>query len=114
MKKVQIVCLNVCAHVDRQHGGRKHCIACGAKGICTTTVSACASGTHSIGEAFRNIKHGYADVMIAGGSESTICEIGIAGFASLTALTTESDPDKASTPFDKTAAGLLWEKVLGF
>ena len=59
-------------------------------------------------------KHGYADVMIAGGSESTICEIGIAGFASLTALTTESDPDKASIPFDKTAAGLLWEKVLGF
>jgi 3-oxoacyl-[acyl-carrier-protein] synthase II len=66
----------------------------GARGICTTTVTACASGTHSVGEAFRNIKHGYADVMLAGGSEATICEIGIAGFASLTAL--------------------LWVKELGF
>ena len=115
MKKVQIVCLQCfvpMSIVNMVTGNIA--LRVGAKGICTTTVSACASGTHSIGEAFRNIKHGYADVMIAGGSESTICEIGIAGFASLTALTTESDPDKASTPFDKTAAGLLWEKVLGF
>lgn len=85
----------------------------GAKGICTTTVSACASGTHSIGEAFRNIKHGYADVMIAGGSEATICEIGIAGFASLTALTTESDPDKASVPFDKNRSGFVMGEGAG-
>ncbi len=107
MKKVQIVCLHRLCPCRSSTWWQEtlHCVW-GQKGICTTTVSACASGTHSIGEAFRNIKHGYADVMIAGGSESTICEIGIAGFASLTALTTESDPDKASTPFDKTAAGL--------
>lgn len=85
----------------------------GAKGICTTTVTACASGTHSIGEAFRNIKHGYADVMLAGGSESTICEIGIAGFATLTALTTESDPDKASTPFDVNRSGFVMGEGAG-
>ncbi|EOT42893.1 beta-ketoacyl-ACP synthase II [Enterococcus columbae] len=85
----------------------------GAKGICTTTVTACASGTHSIGEAFRNIKHGYADVMLAGGSESTICEIGIAGFATLTALTTESDPNKASTPFDINRSGFVMGEGAG-
>lgn len=85
----------------------------GAKGICTTTVSACASGTHSIGEAFRNIKHGYADVMIAGGSEATICEIGIAGFASLTALTTETNPNKASVPFDKDRSGFVMGEGAG-
>ena len=54
----------------------------GAKGICTSTVTACASATHSIGEAFRNIKHGYSDVIIAGGAEAPITEIGISGFAS--------------------------------
>jgi 3-oxoacyl-[acyl-carrier-protein] synthase II len=85
----------------------------GARGICTTTVTACASGTHSVGEAFRNIKHGYADVMLAGGSEATICEIGIAGFASLTALTTESDPNKASTPFDKDRSGFVMGEGAG-
>lgn len=85
----------------------------GAKGICTTTVTACASGTHSVGEAFRNIKHGYADVMLAGGAEATICEIGIAGFASLTALTTEADPDKASTPFDKNRSGFVMGEGAG-
>ena len=85
----------------------------GAKGICTTTVTACASGTHSIGEAFRNIKHGYSDVILAGGSEATICEIGIAGFASLTALTTATDPDKASTPFDKNRSGFVMGEGAG-
>ena len=85
----------------------------GAKGICTTTVTACASGTHSIGEAFRNIKHGYSDVILAGGSEATICEIGIAGFASLTALMTATDPDKASTPFDKNRSGVVMGEGAG-
>lgn len=85
----------------------------GAKGICTTTVTACASGTHSIGEAFRNIKHGYSDVILAGGSEATICEIGIAGFAALTALTTESDPNKASIPFDKNRSGFVMGEGAG-
>ena len=85
----------------------------GAKGICTTTVTACASGTHSIGEAFRNIKHGYADVMLAGGSESTICEIGIAGFASLTALSTSEDPNHASIPFDVDRNGFVMGEGAG-
>lgn len=85
----------------------------GAKGICTSTVTACASGTHSIGEAFRNIKHGYADVMLAGGAEASICEIGIAGFASLTALTSETDPNKASVPFDKDRSGFVMGEGAG-
>ena len=79
----------------------------GAKGICTSTVTACASGTHSIGEAFRNIKHGYADVILAGGAEASINEIGISGFAALTALTNESNPDKASVPFDENRSGFV-------
>ena len=54
-------------------------IRVGAKGLCTSIVTACASGTNSIGEAFRSIKHGYSDVILAGGTEATICEIGIAG-----------------------------------
>lgn len=85
----------------------------GAKGICTSTVTACASGTHSIGEAFRNIKHGYADMMLAGGAEASICEIGIAGFASLTALTSESDPNKASVPFDSKRSGFVMGEGAG-
>lgn len=85
----------------------------GAKGICTSTVTACASGTHSIGEAFRNIKHGYSDVMLAGGAEASICEIGIAGFASLTALTAETDTDKASVPFDRSRSGFVMGEGAG-
>ena len=85
----------------------------GAKGICTSTVTACASGTHSIGEAFRNIKHGYADMMLAGGAEASICEIGIAGFASLTALTAETDPNKASVPFDSKRSGFVMGEGAG-
>jgi 3-oxoacyl-[acyl-carrier-protein] synthase II len=79
----------------------------GAKGICTAMVTACASGTNSIGEAFRNIKHGYSDVILAGGAEATICEMGIAGFAALTALSTESDPNKGSRPFDENRNGFV-------
>ncbi|WP_122646859.1 beta-ketoacyl-ACP synthase II [Enterococcus mediterraneensis] len=85
----------------------------GAKGICTSTVTACASGTHSIGEAFRNIKHGYADIMLAGGAEASINQIGIAGFASLTALTRETDPNKASVPFDKDRSGFVMGEGAG-
>jgi len=85
----------------------------GARGICTSTVTACASGNNSIGEAFRNIKHGYQDVMLAGGSESTICEIGIAGFASLTALSRNEDPDHASTPFDTNRSGFVMGEGAG-
>ncbi|MBV7389905.1 MULTISPECIES: beta-ketoacyl-ACP synthase II [Enterococcus] len=85
----------------------------GAKGICYSPVSACASGTHSIGEAFRNIKHGYSDVIVAGGAESCINEIGIAGFAALTALSTATDPDQASIPFDKKRTGFVMGEGAG-
>lgn len=85
----------------------------GAKGICTCTVTACASGTHSIGEAFRNIKHGYADVMVAGGAESCINKIGISGFAALTALSSSSDAARASIPFDKDRNGFVMGEGAG-
>lgn len=79
----------------------------GAKGISLDIVAACASSTNAIGEAFRHIKHGYSDVIIAGGAEGTICEIGIAGFAALTALSTSTDPNRASMPFDKERNGFI-------
>lgn len=85
----------------------------GAKGICTATVTACASATHSIGEAFRNIKHGYSDVIIAGGAEAPISEIGISGFASLTALSAAEDPERASIPFDKDRNGFVMGEGAG-
>ena len=85
----------------------------GAKGICTSTVTACASGTHSIGEAFRNIKHGYSDIILAGGAESCINKIGIAGFASLTALSDATDPDRASIPFDTERNGFVMGEGAG-
>jgi 3-oxoacyl-[acyl-carrier-protein] synthase II len=85
----------------------------GAKGICTSVVTACASGTNSIGDAFRNIKHGYSDVIFAGGSEASICEIGIAGFASLTALSNTEDPLRASIPFDKDRNGFVMGEGAG-
>lgn len=64
-------------------------IQLGARGKCTNVVTACASGTNSIGDAFRAIQYGDADVMVAGGTESAICPTGVAGFTGLTALTTE-------------------------
>ncbi|WP_407371469.1 beta-ketoacyl-ACP synthase II [Carnobacterium sp.] len=82
-------------------------IAIGTKGINTSIVTACASGNNSIGEAYRNIKHGYSDVILAGGAEGTINEIGISGFAALTALSTSTDPDRASIPFDKERTGFV-------
>ncbi len=85
----------------------------GAKGICTSVVTACASGTNSIGEAFRNIKYGYQDVMIAGGAEAPITEIGIAGFAALTALSPSVDPKRASIPFDKERNGFVMGEGAG-
>jgi 3-oxoacyl-[acyl-carrier-protein] synthase II len=79
----------------------------GAKGVCTTVVTACASGTNSIGDAFRDIKHGYSDVIFAGGAEAAISDIGFAGFANLTALTHSTDPARASIPFDKDRSGFV-------
>ncbi len=79
----------------------------GLKGKCTNVVTACATGSHSIGDAFRAIQYGDADVMVAGGTEAGITPIGVAGFSSLTALTTETDPGKASIPFDKNRSGFV-------
>ena len=79
----------------------------GLKGKSINVVTACATGTNSIGEAFRSIQHGEAEVMVAGGTEGAICPIGIAGFSALTALTSESDLTKCSIPFDKNRSGFV-------
>lgn len=79
----------------------------GMKGKCTSVVTACATGTHCIGDAFRTIQYGDADVMLAGGTESTICPTAVAGFMNLTALTTATDPARASIPFDKDRSGFV-------
>lgn len=79
----------------------------GARGICSNVVTACATGSHCIGEAFRYIKHGYADVILAGGTEASITPLGIAGFLALTALSTSKDPLRASIPFDKERDGFV-------
>ncbi|SDY99518.1 3-oxoacyl-[acyl-carrier-protein] synthase II/nodulation protein E [Evansella caseinilytica] len=82
-------------------------IELGAKGITNCSVTACASGANSIGDAFRVIQNGEADVMIAGGSEAAITEMTIAGFSNMTALSTNPDPDSASRPFDKHRDGFV-------
>ena len=79
----------------------------GLKGKSLNVVTACATGTHSIGEAYRTIQYGDADVMIAGGTESSITPIGIAGFSALTALSFSEDPERASIPFDKERNGFV-------
>ena len=79
----------------------------GLKGKNINVVTACASGTHCIGEAFRSIQYGEADVMLAGGTEASICEIGVAGFAALTALSTSEEPRHASRPFDENRDGFV-------
>lgn len=85
----------------------------GLKGKSINVVTACASGTNSIGEAFRTIQYGDADVMVAGGTEGCITPIGIAGFTALTALSTETDPAKASLPFDKNRSGFVMGEGAG-
>ena len=82
-------------------------IQLGLKGKCTNVVTACASGTHCIGDAFRAIEYGDADVMVAGGTEASVCPTGIAGFTALTALSTTNDPQHASRPFDKDRDGFV-------
>lgn len=82
-------------------------IQLGFKGKCTNVVTACASGTNSIGDAFRAIQYNDADIMIAGGCESCICPTGVAGFTALTALSTSTDPMRASIPFDKARDGFV-------
>lgn len=82
-------------------------IQLGLRGKCTNVVTACATGTNCIGEAFRAISYGDAEVMLAGGTESSICPTGVAGFTSLTALSTSTDPMRASIPFDKDRNGFV-------
>lgn len=82
-------------------------IQLGLKGKCTNVVTACASGTNCIGDALRAIQYGDADIMFAGGTESCICPTGVAGFTSLTALSTSQDPLRASIPFDKDRDGFV-------
>src|SRR5699024_4808133 len=79
----------------------------GLKGKSINVVTACATGTHSIGEAYRTIQFGDADVMVAGGTEASITPLGISGFAALTALSTNPDPTRCSVPFDKERSGFV-------
>ncbi|MNM34120.1 3-oxoacyl-[acyl-carrier-protein] synthase 2 [compost metagenome] len=79
----------------------------GAQGICTSVVTACASGTNSIGEAYRNIKHGYSDIIIAGGTEAPITKSGVSGFTNMKALNSLNDVNRASIPFDKDRSGFV-------
>jgi 3-oxoacyl-[acyl-carrier-protein] synthase II len=89
-------------------------IKCGAKGPNLAPVSACATGTHSIGEAFRIIQRGDADAVIAGGTEATICPLGIGGFSVMKALSTRNDdPQAASRPFDKNRDGFVMGEGAG-
>ncbi len=79
----------------------------GLKGKSINVVTACATGTNSIGEAFRTIQYGDADVMAAGGTESSISPIGVSGFSALTALSSSEDPERCSIPFDKDRSGFV-------
>lgn len=85
----------------------------GLKGKSINVVTACATGTNSIGEAFRSIQYGEVDVMVAGGTESAITPLGMAGFAALTALSTNDDPETASRPFDKDRDGFVMGEGAG-
>ena len=85
----------------------------GARGTCTSAVTACATGTNNIGDAFRHIKHGYSDVMITGGCEASITPIAIAGFSNMKALNSKNIPGKASIPFDKDRSGFVMGEGAG-
>lgn len=88
-------------------------IQLGIKGKNINVVTACASGTNSIGEAFRTIQYGDADIMFAGGTESAISPLGVAGFSSLSALSLSEDPDRCSIPFDKDRKGFVMGEGAG-
>ena len=88
-------------------------IQLGLRGKCSNVVTACATGTHCIGDAFRAIQYGDADIMLAGGTESAICPTGVAGFAALTALSSSEDPDRCSIPFDKERDGFVMGEGAG-
>lgn len=85
----------------------------GLKGKSINVVTACATGTNSIGEAYRSIQSNEADIFVAGGTESSITPIGIGGFAALTALSTATDPLRASIPFDRNRNGFVMGEGAG-
>ena len=85
----------------------------GFKGICTCVVTACASGNNAVGDSFRYIRDGYADVMICGGSEAAITDMAIGGFTAMQALNTTTDKNRASIPFDKERAGFVMGEGAG-
>ncbi|MEG1087823.1 MAG: beta-ketoacyl synthase N-terminal-like domain-containing protein, partial [Cetobacterium sp.] len=84
-----------------------------ARGICTSVVTACATGTNNIGDAFRSIKHGYSDIVLAGGTEAPITAMAISGFNSMRALNSKNDPQRASIPFDKERSGFVMGEGAG-
>lgn len=88
-------------------------IELGLKGESISIVTACASSTHAIGEAYRTIKHGYEDVILAGGAEASICEVGIGGFENMKALSSANDKNRASIPFDKERNGFVMGEGAG-
>lgn len=88
-------------------------IACKATGSCLGIVTACATGTHAIGESYRAIKHGYTDAVIAGASEAPFAPVCFSGFANMTALSTRTDPNRCSTPFDKERDGFVMGEGAG-
>lgn len=85
----------------------------GFKGESMAIVTACASSTHAIGEAYKNIKQGYEDVILAGGTEASICNMGIAGFENMKALSNATNPNRASIPFDKERSGFVMGEGAG-
>ena len=85
----------------------------GLKGMCTCPVTACAGGTNAVGDAFHRIRDGYEPVMVCGGAESCISPLGIGGFTSMKALSTASDPDAASLPFDARRGGCVMGECRG-
>ena len=85
----------------------------GAKGESISMVTACASGTHCIGESFRMIRHGYQDIVIAGGTEASVTPTSIAGFTNIKALTLVTDKNRASIPFDKERSGFVMAEGAG-
>ncbi|MFR6258708.1 MAG: beta-ketoacyl-ACP synthase II, partial [Anaerovoracaceae bacterium] len=85
-----------------------------AQGASFGIVSACAAGTHNLGEAYRNVKHGYNDVVLAGGAESVFSPVCFSGFSNMTAMNTTTDPDRASIPFDADRAGFILGEGAGF
>ena len=85
----------------------------GAHGYCSSIVTACASGTNAIGDSYIRIKHGYEDIILTGGAEGSVCEVGIAGFQVMKALHSGIDPQRASIPFDKERSGFVMGEGAG-